>query len=114
MAEPLLTVDATIQCAHGGSASITPGQSRVKIGGSAVALQSDTTTVSGCSFQIPIVVGTKPQPCTQVRWVTAALRIRVAGQPVLLASSQNLAQSAEQIPQGTASVSKNQSRVRGT
>ena len=101
MGEPILTIGGTVQCSHSGTASITPSQQRVKIAGEAVALISDTTTVSGCSFQVPIVVGTKAQPCVKVSWLSAATRVRTGGQLVLLQSSSGLCTSGESIPQGS-------------
>ena len=114
MGEPILTIGGTVQCSHSGTASITASQQRVRIGGEAVALISDTTTVSGCSFQIPVVVGTKPQPCVRVSWLSAARRVRIGGQPVLLQSSSGLCTSAESIPQGAPTVSQVQRRVQGS
>jgi hypothetical protein len=109
----LLDVGATIQCPHGGSASTTSTNQRVKAGGQAVAIVNDTTTVSGCSFQIPVGAGTKPQPCMKVQWLVPATRVKIGGQPALLKDSQGLCQSAEQIPQGPPNVVVTQLRVKG-
>lgn len=110
MADPLLHVGATILCTHAGQATIIPSQGRVRVGGQLVAVQSDMTTVAGCAF----TVGTKPQPCVTVRWISAATRVRVSGQPVLLQSSSGICQSAEQAPQGPPNIVVTQVRVRGT
>jgi hypothetical protein len=109
----LVQVGATIQCPHGGQATIAPSNQRVKAGGAPVAVMSDTTTVAGCSFQIPIGTGTKPQPCMKVQWLVPATRVKVGGQFVLLKDSNGLCQSAEQIPQGPPSVQMTQLRVKG-
>jgi uncharacterized Zn-binding protein involved in type VI secretion len=114
MAAYFLHEGATILCSHGAQVSVTTTNQRVKVSGQPVATLADTFTVSGCPFQIPIVVGTKPQPCVTLRWVTAAGRVRVNGQPVILQSSQGLCQSAEQIPQGNGTVASTQTRVGGS
>jgi hypothetical protein len=109
----LLQVGATIQCPHGGSASITSTNQRVKAGGQPVALANDTTTVSGCSFQVPIGTGTKPQPCVTVQWLVPATRVKIGGQFALLKESQGLCQSADQIPAGPPNVAVTQMRAKG-
>jgi hypothetical protein len=109
----LLHVGATINCPHGGQASITSTNQRVKVNGMAVALVNDLTTVAGCAFQVPIGTGTKPQPCVKVQWTVPATRVKVMGQFVLLQSSSGLCQSAEQIPQGPPLVATTQTRVSG-
>lgn len=105
----LVQVGATIQCPHGGQATIAPSNQRVKAGGASVALMSDTTTVAGCAFTAP---GPKPQPCMKVQWLVPATRVKVTGQPVLVKSSSGLCQSAEQIPQGPPSIQVTQLRVK--
>lgn len=110
----LLHTGASVMCPHAGNVSATATNTRVKVGGQTVVVQSDTFTVAGCPFQVPIGTGTKPQPCVRVQWVTAATRVKVGGQPVLLQTSSGLCQSAEQIPQGSPNVVTTQTRVRGT
>jgi hypothetical protein len=107
----LVQVGATIQCPHGGQASIAPSNQRVKAGGAPVAVMSDTTTVAGCAFTVP---GPKPQPCIKVQWLVPATRVRIGGQFALLKTSKGLCQSAEQIPQGPPSVQMTQLRAKGT
>ncbi|HMO60028.1 MAG TPA: hypothetical protein PKA05_06995 [Roseiflexaceae bacterium] len=111
MATPLIQIDATILCSHAGSASITPSQTRVRADGRLLAVVSDSTTVAGCPLTLP---NGKPQPCTTIRWVTSATRVRLGGTPALLQSSSGICQSAEQIPQGAPNVVTTQTRVRGT
>lgn len=113
MADPLLHVGAVAQCPHGGTVSIQSGNTRVKVGGQAVALVNDTFTVSGCPFQVPAGPTTKPQPCVTLRWVRPAARVKVNGQPVILKTSSGICQSAEQIPQGPPTVTTTQMRVKG-
>lgn len=113
MAGYLLNQATAVECSHGAQATLQTSNDKVTINGQPVAVLSDACTVSGCSFQVPIVVGTKPQPCTQIRWIQAAEKVRVMGQPVLLQRSQGTCLSAEQIPQGVPKVSQTQSQVRG-
>jgi uncharacterized Zn-binding protein involved in type VI secretion len=111
MAASLLHVGATIHCSHGGQVSMS-SQAKVRVDGQRAATLGDTFSVSGCSFQVPVVVGTKPQPCTRVQWLKVATRVRVNGQPVVLEDSSGICLSAEQIPQGSPEVKKVQGRVK--
>jgi uncharacterized Zn-binding protein involved in type VI secretion len=110
----LVQVGATIQCPHSGSASITPSNQRVKVGGASVAVLSDSTSISGCSFQVPAGPSTKPQPCVTATWLMGATRVKIGGQAPLLKDSSGLCQSAEQIPQGKPNIQTTQTRVKGT
>lgn len=93
MAAPLLHVDATVLCAHGGQAKATAPNPRVKVGGQATVLQTAPWTVSGCPFTLPS--GT-PMPCVTAQWSTGTLRVTSGNQPLLLQNSQ-----ATCIPNGT-------------
>jgi hypothetical protein len=110
----LLTTAASINCTHGATVSITSGNARVKVDGAFVAVLSDSGTVSGCPFQIPVGAGTKPQPCVTVRFLVPATRVRIGGQPALLQTSSGICQSAEQTPQGPPTVVSTQTRVKAT
>ncbi|TCV86745.1 hypothetical protein EDC63_106106 [Sulfurirhabdus autotrophica] len=93
-----------------------PVQPRVLVSGQPVAIATNIINVGpGCPFQIPVGVGTKPQPCITVKWVNLSSRVAVMGQPVLLQVSPGpgagVCQSAEQIPQGPPVVSAVQPRV---
>jgi hypothetical protein len=114
MGTPLLTSASTIQCTHAASVSASPSSTRVKFGGETAVVLSDTFSVSGCPFQIPIGTGTKPQPCTTVQFLVPAVRVKVGGQPALLQSSSGLCLSSEQIPQGPPSVVQVQAKASGT
>jgi len=114
MPSRMLHVNATVQCPHGAKANIVSANQRVKVSGMAVAVLNDTTTVSGCPFQVPAGPSTKPQPCVKVQWTVPAVRVKVMGQFVLLQSSSGLCQSAEQIPQGSPIVATTQMRVSAT
>jgi hypothetical protein len=114
MSSELVQVGATIQCPHAGQATITPSNQRVKAGGASVAVLADSTSISGCSFQVPAGPSTKPQPCVMAQWLMGAVRVKVMGQAVLLKTSSGLCQSAEQIPQGKPNIQMTQMRVKGT
>jgi hypothetical protein len=105
----LLTVAATIQCPHGGSASLSTSNSRVTGSDGAVLLQSDIHTVAGCAFTI----GTKPSPCVRIEWQSPALRSSIDGTAPLLESSLGMCYSPESAPQGVAIVSASQQKASG-
>lgn len=109
----VVTTTSSAICPHGAAVSIISSNARVKAMGQPVATLSDTFSVSGCPFQVPVGAGTKPQPCVKVQWVAVATRVRVNGQPVILQSSSGIALSVEQIPQGPPTVTMTQTRVRG-
>lgn len=85
MPGPVLHQGATVMCLHGGQAQPTAPLPRVTVAGQAVTTQPPPWTVAGC----PLVPSpTTPPPCVTATWLTAATRVRVMGQPVLLADSQ--------------------------
>jgi hypothetical protein len=104
-----LQLGCTIQCPHGGMASVANTNTRVKVGGDYALLSTDTYTVAGC----PFMVGGKLQQCVTIQWQAEARRVKVSGKPVLLQSSVGLCKSAEQLVQGIAIVTGVQSRVKG-
>jgi len=107
----LIHVSATANCPHGGQMSIISTNSRVLVSGQPMAILGDTFLIAGCAFTVPT---SKPQPCVKVQWLVPALRVQVGGQPVILATSTGMCQSAEQIPQGAPIVIATQTRVSGT
>ena len=115
MADPLLHENANVLCSHGSSLSftVTKASKRVKVSGQAVVTLADSNSVTGCPFQIPVVVGTKPQPCVRVQWTQAATRVLVGGKPALLRTSAGNCLSGEGIPQGAPGVANTQMRVKG-
>src|SRR5690606_23950084 len=110
MAIPALTTQSTVLCPHGGQVSLSTANAMAQTQQGRLLLQTDTHTVSGCAF----TVGTKPQPCVLVRWVTGAALSKVNGTPILLQSSVGMCFSAEQIPQGPAVVVAASATVTGT
>jgi len=101
----LLSAGATVFCAHAGQAQATAPNPRVRVSGQPVVTQTAPYTVAGC----PFVAGAAPMPCVTANWVTAALRVRAGGQPVLLQDSQAVC-----VPNGTPlTVAMTQLRVKG-
>ncbi|MFO0952903.1 MAG: hypothetical protein U0835_17485 [Isosphaeraceae bacterium] len=110
MPAAVLQLGCTIQCPHGGTVTAVTANAHVKVGGAFALLSTDTFTVAGC----PFILGLVPHPCVLVRWTLPALRVKVNGTPVLLASSVGLCVAADQAPQGAAVVSGVQTKVKGT
>ncbi len=102
----LLDGGATVLCMHAGQAQPTVTSPKVKAGGQPVVTQSSTYTVSGCAM-LPPPAGTGP--CVTGQWVTAATRVKVGGEPVLLQDGQAVC-----APTGTGfNVVVTQMRVKG-
>ncbi|GAB6192461.1 hypothetical protein [Desulfocastanea catecholica] len=113
MTNPLLTTASSLQCPHGGTVSIISTNIRVSADNAPLALLSDTFTISGCPFQIPIGTGTVPHPCVRVQWVQANTQVMVNGTPTLSNTSSGLCLAADQAPQGMISVVQTQSKAAG-
>ena len=89
----LLNATSTVICAHGGQAQPTVPSPRVRVMGVPVTTQGPPYVIAGCANPPPPVnVG----PCILGNWVTAALRVKASGMPVLLQSSQAIC-----VPTGT-------------
>ena len=104
---PALTPGASLNCPHGGKATIVPSAPRVLVAGQPLALLNDVTMVAGCAF----AVGPKPQPCVKILWLAGTTRVLAAGRPVLVQAATGLCQSVEQIPQGPPMIVPGQARV---
>lgn len=101
----LLHVGATVLCLHGGQAQAAAPDPRVRLSGQPAVTQPAPWPVAGCPFTTP----GGPLPCVTAQWVTAAVRVRASGQPVLLQDSQAVC-----APNGTGVVvAVTQTRVRG-
>ncbi len=107
----LMHVGLTAICPHLGQVSIISSNSRVLVSGMPVAVLNDNWQVACCTFTLP---SGKTQPCVKVLWQAPATRVKVGGQPVILAISSGMCQSAEQMQQGAPIVSATQTRVSGT
>lgn len=108
----LLTTASTLQCPHGGSVSIVSTNTRVSAA-APLALATDTFTISGCSFQIPVGTGTVPHPCVTVQWSLSNLKCEVNNQATLSKSSVGLCLAADQAPQGPVSIVNTQNEAEG-
>jgi hypothetical protein len=80
----MLHMGATVICSHGGQAMPTMPNPRVKVSSQPIVTQPTMYTVAGC----PFVSGTNPLPCVTASWVSAAVRVKAGGVPVLLQDSQ--------------------------
>jgi hypothetical protein len=98
----VLTTGSQVQCPHGGSATLTTGNSKVGATSGKALLESDTHTVSGCSFMI----GNKPSPCIKIEWSAGASKVKANGTAVLVKSSVGKCYSPENALQGTAIVAQ--------
>ena len=102
----LLHQGATILCAHAGQATPMVTDLRVKVGGQPIVVQSNTYSIAGC----PFAPGGVPTPCVTGTWISAAVRVKASGQPVLLQDSQSTC-----VPNGTPmTIVATQVRVQGT
>jgi hypothetical protein len=95
MGDPLLTVDATVTCPHGGQGTISPSQSAVVAGGT-VCTEDDDVTIEGC----PFTIGPNPSPCMSVEWQTASTSATAGGAAILTTGSVGLCLNAAEAPQG--------------
>lgn len=103
----LLHVGATVLCTHGGQAQATSPNPRVSVGGQPIVTQSAPYVVAGCAFPPPPVAN---GPCVTAQWVSAAVRVKAGGMPVLLQDSQAIC-----APTGTPlNIVVTQVRVKGT
>jgi hypothetical protein len=103
----LLTTASSIQCPHGGQATLTTANSRTSATAN-VLLETDVHIVAGCTFTLP---GPKPSPCVKIEWQAGATRAGVNGTPVLVKSSVGLCYSPENAPQGTAVIVNTQMKA---
>lgn len=108
-----LTLSTVASCFHQGPAAILPDQTAVTILGGLVATASGQITVLGC----PFTVGPKYSPCVTVRWILTSTKVTVQGKPLILMPppgsgiGPGIGQSAEQVPQGPATIKTNQVKV---
>jgi hypothetical protein len=110
MGSAILQMGCTIQCPHGGQATAVPTNMKVKVDGAYALLPSDTFIIAGCSFMI----GNVPSPCLTIQWLGEATKVKINGTGPLLESSSGLCKAATQAPQGSASISGAQTKVKAT
>ncbi len=102
----LLHENATVLCLHAGQARPVVTDQRVKVSGQKIVSQPMTYTISGCTLPPPPGGN---GPCVTATWMSAALRVKASGQPVLLKESQ-----ATCAPTGTGlNIVQTQTRVKG-
>lgn len=109
MGAGILDFGCTIQCPHGGQATVTTSNTDVKVGGNLALLATDVMTISGCTFN----VGTTLVPCVTIQWSMPATRNTVSKTPVLLETSIGMCLNAASAPQGVAIVNGVQTKVSG-
>ena len=101
----ILTESSLVSCLHQGKAAPAAGFPRVKLGGSAVVLQSVPYTISGCPFP-PNSGG----PCATGTWSSGSTRVKANNQPLAL-----MATPGTCVPTGVPmTATQTQSRVRAT
>jgi hypothetical protein len=102
-----ITVDATLQCPHGGKVAIISTNTST-MAGTAIATGADQFVITGCPFQLP---GPVPSPCVKVQWMVPDVKTTVKGSPTVSAGSVGMCLSAAQIPQGPVIVASTQQKV---
>lgn len=112
MAAPLITTASVLQCPHLGTVTITSTNTAAQ-GAAPLALVSDSFSIVGCPFQIPVGVGTVPHPCVRVQWIKANVLTTVHGTPTLSQDSVGLCLAADQVPQGQVVVAVTQPLISG-
>ena len=103
----LLTTASTIQCPHGGRATLSTANAKVTAG-AAVLLSSDVHTVAGCSFTLP---GGAYSPCVRIEWASPASKCEVDGTAPLVKTSVGKCLNAAGSPQGVASIVTTQAKA---
>ncbi|MGH9816869.1 MAG: hypothetical protein ACRD6I_12385 [Candidatus Acidiferrales bacterium] len=83
----LLTMQAVVTCAHGGKATPTTPNPRLKIAGSPVPMSSAPVMIAGCPNVIPPPAGPGPTPCISGTFLTMTQRVKSMGQGLLCQTS---------------------------
>jgi hypothetical protein len=85
----LLTMNCTVTCAHGGKATPTAPNPRVKLGGIPVPMAVSPFIIAGCPMMIPPPAGPGPTPCVNATFLppTMTLRVKSMGQGLLIQTS---------------------------
>lgn len=103
----VLTAASTIQCTHGGSASVMPAQTKVLADNSPILTESDMHTVAGCPFN----VSGSPVPCMTISWSAGSPKVSVQGNKVLTRTSIGQCKNAAGAVQGVAIIANTQTKV---
>jgi hypothetical protein len=110
MAGNSLTIEASLQCPHGGTVQIASSNSKTSADGAFMATATDTFAIIGCPFQIPATPPI-PSPCLTVQWLVTDMRVTVNGSATLSMSSTGLCLSGAQVPQGPVIIASTQAKV---
>lgn len=113
MAAALLTTASQLKCPHGGTVSIVSTNTRT-MAGAALALATDTFTIAGCPYQMPVGTGSVPHPCVKVEWTKTNEKTTVFGVSTLAEDSAGICLAADQAPQGPVSVVNTQAKASGS
>jgi len=81
MSGMLVQQGATVLCSHGGQASPTAPNPRVRLGGASGVSSSAPWTVAGCP--LPPAQG---GPCVTATWTAGTVRVRSLGQPLVVST----------------------------
>lgn len=108
MAEFHIDITSSITCPHGGKVVLTTTNNKVLTDHKTATLQSDIHTITGCPFN----VNGSPQPCVTLQWTTAATKVTIMKQPVLIKMNTGICKNAAQVPQGPPNVSSTQIKVK--
>jgi len=101
----MLHVGATVLCTHAGQAQPIVSNPRVRVSGQPIVTQTNPYAIAACGL-----TGTPNPPCATAQWISAAVRVRAGGVPVLLQDSQAVC-----APTGTGlNVVVTQVRTKGT
>lgn len=87
MPGPILHVGATVLCSHGGQATPSSPNPRVVVGGLPVVPLTSPYLVAGCAFPPPPAAN---GPCVTGQFMTAAVRVKSLGIPLLLMDSMSV------------------------
>lgn len=93
MTAPVVTFDAVVLCAHGGTAVPAAASARVRVQGVPIVGLATTYVIAGCTNHLP---DDTPQPCVTATWTSGATRVRADGLPIVLSDGQAVC-----VPTGT-------------
>jgi hypothetical protein len=82
MPAPILHLNATVMCSHGGQATPVAPSAVVFVSGMPVVTIASAYVVAGCAFAPPTGNG----PCVSGQWITGATSVFSQGQPVAIMS----------------------------
>jgi hypothetical protein len=83
----LLHLGATVLCSHAGQAQPTTPNPRVLLSGQPAVTIACPYVIAGCTMPPPTAGN---GPCVTAQFVSAATRVTLLGQPVLLQDSQSI------------------------